>query len=47
MAKPEVICWLCKKPIKGKPHFQGGSLELPSHKKCLVGVKPDKRTGGI
>ncbi len=43
----EVICCLCKKPIKPhKVHYQGGQLSHPCHKKCLIVIKPSKRYGG-
>jgi hypothetical protein len=44
-ANGPVLCWLCKKPIIGKVAYQGGSQKHPSHRKCLVSVKP--RNGGI
>jgi hypothetical protein len=44
MSKP--ICFLCKKPIKGKVYYQGGSLSHPVHKGCLVVIKRSK-DGGI
>lgn len=31
-----VKCWLCHKPINGRPHYQGGSLAHPCHAKCLI-----------
>lgn len=36
------VCWLCKKPIKGKVHLQGGSHDHPAHKGCLVTIDPRK-----
>jgi hypothetical protein len=35
-AKKLPMCWLCKKPIKKKVHYQGGSAAHPAHKKCLI-----------
>jgi hypothetical protein len=43
----QLICWLCKQPIKpNKVHFQGGQTTHPAHKKCLIEIKPSKRHGG-
>ncbi len=44
-AKP--ICWLCKKPIKGKVYFQGGSDKHPGHKKCTTFRVKKSKDGGI
>ena len=30
------LCWRCKQPVAGKVHWQGGSLNHPSHRKCLM-----------
>ncbi len=43
---PRPVCWLCKKPIKGLPHYQGGSRDHPCHKKCRIVIKMS-RDGGI
>lgn len=42
-AKP--VCWLCKKPIRGKVHFQGYNETMPVHKGCLArpATKPTKK----
>lgn len=45
-SKEKPICWLCKKPIKGVVHYQGGQYTHPSHKKCIVSIKRSK-DGGI
>lgn len=43
-AKP--VCYLCKKPIKGRVFYQGGQYTHPSHRKCLVVIRRSK-DGGI
>jgi hypothetical protein len=40
------VCCLCKKPIKGKVYYQGGSRAHPVHKGCLTVIKRSK-DGGI
>ncbi len=45
-AKVAVNCWLCKKPINGQVHYQGGSTAHPSHRKCLVSIKRSEKHGG-
>jgi hypothetical protein len=40
------VCWLCKKPIRGKVYYQGGQLTHPSHRECLVVIERSK-DGGI
>ena len=50
--KPKVktegpICWLCKKPIVGKVHYQAGVTKFPSHRRCLMVIKKSKKDSGI
>lgn len=46
MSNTILICFLCRKPIKGQVYYQGGSLAFPCHKGCQVVIKRSK-DGGI
>jgi hypothetical protein len=43
---PGPTCWLCKQPVVGDIHYQGGRHEFPSHRECLVTIERSK-DGGI
>lgn len=45
--KNQIVCYLCKKPIKGRIYYQSDSSKHPVHKGCLVVIKRNKETGGI
>lgn len=39
---PPICCW-CRKHIRGIPCFQGSDERFPSHRKCLVVIRPPRR----